>query len=137
MNIYIGYKYRNFKDKEGLKSTLNKVSETLSSMGHKTFILGRDEFEWNHHGGPSKSIFPIIKNMRKNDIFFALVECGSSSKGLFFESLCARIFGKKMILAVKDGVPSKPFSLFSHNVISFSDYDNLLSHIKEKLPSLL
>ena len=137
MNIYIGYKYRNFKDKEGLKNLLARISDGVKTLGHSTFILGRDEFEWNHHGGPSKSIFPIIKNMRKNDVFLAVVECDSRSNGLFFESLCARLFGKKMILAVKKGVPSKPFSYFSHNIIEFENYEDLLSQIKEKHPSYL
>jgi hypothetical protein len=137
MNIYIGYKYRNFKDKEGLKSLLAKISDEVTALGHNTFILGRDEFDWNHHGSPSKSIFPIIKNMRKNDVFLAVVECASRSNGLFFESLCARLFGKKMILAVKKDVSPRPFSFFSHNVIKFENYEDLLSQIKEKLPSYL
>ena len=136
MRVYIGYKYRNFKDKEGLKVLLQKISDELSSLGHKTFILGRDEFEWTHHKRPSKSILPIIKNMRKNDVLFAVIECESKSNGLFIESLFATILGKKVILAVKEGVSPKPFSYFSKDVIEFENYDNLLVSVKARFKDL-
>ncbi|HNU76460.1 MAG TPA: hypothetical protein PKL88_01975 [bacterium] len=136
MRVYIGYKYRNFKDKEGLKVLLQKISDELSSLGHKTFILGRDEFEWTHHKRPSKSILPIIKNMRKNDVLFAVIECESKSNGLFIESLFATILGKKVILAVKEGVSPKPFSYFSKDVIEFENYDNLLVSVKDRFKNL-
>ncbi|HRY56771.1 MAG TPA: hypothetical protein P5014_01260 [Patescibacteria group bacterium] len=136
MRVYIGYKYRNFKDKEGLKVLLQKISDELSSLGHKTFILGRDEFEWTHHKRPSKSILPIIKNMRKNDVLFAVIECESKSNGLFIESLFATILGKKVILAVKEGVSPKPFSYFSKDVIEFYNYDNLLVSVKDRFKNL-
>lgn len=137
MDIYIGYKYRNFKDKEALKEILAKVSDEITSLGHKTFILGRDLFQWKHHSSPSKSIAPIIKNMRKNDVFLAVVECESKSHGLFLESFFARIFGKRMVLAVKKGVSPKPFSYFSHNIIEFENYEDLLIQIKKDLPTYL
>jgi len=136
MRVYIGDKYRNFKDKEGLKVLLQKISDELSSLGHKTFILGRDEFEWTHHKRPSKSILPIIKNMRKNDVLFAVIECESKSNGLFIESLFATILGKKVILAVKEGVSPKPFSYFSKDVIEFENYDNLLVSVKDRFKNL-
>ena len=136
MRVYIGYKYRNFKDKEGLKVLLQKISDELSSLGHKTFILGRDEFEWTHHKRPSKSILPIIKNMRKNDVLFAVIECESKSNGLFIESLFATILGKKVILAVKEGVSPKPFSYFSKDIIEFENYDELLVSVKDRFKDL-
>ena len=137
MNIYIGYKYRNFKEKEALKQTLSEISEAISSLGHKTFILGRDRFNWNHHGSPSKSIVPIIKNIRKNDVFFAVVECDSKSDGLLFESLCSRVFGKKMILAVKKGLVGKPFNKFTKNIIEFENYEDLSNTIRTNLNKYL
>jgi len=136
MRVYIGYKYRNFKDKEGLKVLLQKISDELTSLGHKTFILGRDEFEWTHHKRPSKSILPIIKNMRKNDVLFAVIECESKSNGLFIESLFAAILGKKVILAVKKGVSPKPFSYFSKDMVEFENYNNLLVSVKDRFKDL-
>lgn len=136
MNIYIGYKYRNFTDKERLKTLLQKISDGLSSLGHKTFILGRDEFEWAHHKRPSKSILPIIKNMRKNDVLFAVIECESKSNGLFIESLFATILRKKVIIAVKNGINPRPFSYFSKDIIEFENYDDLLVSVKNYFESL-
>jgi len=137
MRVYIGYKYRNFKDKQALRNILERISETITSMGHNTFILGRDEFEWNHHKRPSKSVAPIIKNMRKNDVLFAIIECESKSNGLLIESIFARILGKKVVLAVKKGVSATPFKFFSHNIIEFEDYENLLSLVRNDLQKYL
>ena len=137
MNIYIGYKYRNFKDKENLKKVLADVSGAINSLGHKTFILGRDEFEWNHHKKASKSISPIIKNMRKNDVLFSLVECENKSSGLFFENICAKFFGNKIILAKKSGVSGKPFKYFTKNTIEFEDYTDLIQKIRSNFNNLL
>ena len=137
MNIYIGYKYRNFKDKEGLKENLSKISDTLSSLGHKTFILGRDAFNWNHHGKTSKSLPLIIKNIKKNDVLLAIIECDSKSNGLLFESFCTKIFGKKIILAVKKGVSPKPFSNFTKNIIEFENYEDLANSVRTDLKKYL
>lgn len=125
MKIYIGYKYRNFSDKEALKLSLYKISDILTSMGHKTFILGRDKFNWHHHGSPHNSVYPIIENMFKNDVFLAIVECESKSNGLLFESFCSKIFGKKMILALKKGISGKPFIGFTKNIIEFENYEDI------------
>lgn len=136
MRVYIGYKYRNFKDKEGLKVLLAKVSDELTSLGHKTFILGRDLFQWKHHRSPSKSLKPIMSNMHKNDVFLAIMECDSKSSGLLFESICAKILGKKIILAVKKGINPKPFIYFSKDIIEFENYDNLLVSVKDRFKDL-
>ena len=137
MNIYIGYKYRNFKDKESLKKNLSKISDTITSLGHKTFILGRDEFNWNHHKKPSKSIAPIIKNMKKNDVLFALIECGNKSTGLLFETVCAKLMGKKIVLAVKNNASGKPFKNYTKNIIEFNDYEDLVNSIKTTFKQIL
>lgn len=74
--------------------------------------------------------------MRKNDVLFAVIECESKSNGLFIESLFATILGKKVILAVKEGVSPKPFSYFSKDVIEFENYDNLLVSVKDRFKNL-
>lgn len=137
MNIYIGYKYRNFKDKEGLKENLSKISDAISSLGHKTFILGRDEFEWNHHGSPSGSIIPIVKNLKNNDVFFAIVECDNRSNGLLFESIFSKLLGKKMILAIKKDLKGKPFKMFARNTIEFDSYEDLVNIIRSDFDKYL
>jgi len=136
MRVYIGYKYRNFKDKEELKVLLGRISDELTSLENKTFVLGRDLFQWKHHTSPSKSIKPILSNMHKNDVFLAIIECGNKSSGLLFESFCARILGKKIILAIKKGVNPKPFTYFSKDIIEFENYENLLVSVKERFKDL-
>jgi hypothetical protein len=137
MNIYIGYKYRNFKDKAKLKELLIKVSKSLTLLGHKTFILGRDEFRWEHHAPTTKSVTPIIKNLRKNGALLAVIECENKSNGLLFECIFAKLLRKKIVLAVKEGVSPKPFNRFTKKIMRFDDHKDLIKKIQNDFDKFL
>ena len=137
MKIYIGYKYQNVLDKEQLKQNLLKVSDALRSLGYETFILGRDAFNWNHHGKGSKSISPIMKNMKYSDVFLAIIECDSKSCGLLFESIFSKLKKKKMVIAIKKDLHGKPFIRFTRNIIEFENYEDLLRIISSDIDKYL
>jgi hypothetical protein len=137
MDIYIGYKYRNNKNKQALREMLTKISDSISSLGHKTFILDRDIYNWNHgRTTTSKSVLSILKHMRKSDTFLAIVDCDSKSVGLVFEHLCAKCLGKKITLAIKEGLDKNPFSKFAHKTIVFKDQNDLVDKIQSSIKSL-
>jgi len=138
MNIYIGYKYRNVEDKQNLKDSLQKISEAISSCGHSVFILGRDKYNWDHDSVPaSKSIIPIIKNIKKSDILFVYVENDKRSTGLTFECICAKILGKKIVIAARTNIKGNFFKKFSNNIIEFFSTEDLVLKIKNSLNSLI
>lgn len=130
MNIYIGYKYKNNKNKEGLQTNLEKISNKLQEACHSCFVLGRDIHSWNiTHISTSKSLIPIIKNIKKTDILFAFIDHPGESLGLRFETLSAKILGKKIVLAVKKDLPEKFFRSMATEVIEFDDAEDLLQKI--------
>ncbi len=136
MDIYIGYKYRNNKNKEALKEMLSKISDSISSLGHKTFILDRDVYNWKHgRNSTSRSIKSILKHMHKSDTLLAIIDCDSNSTGLIFEHVCAKCLGKKIILAIKEGIDKKPFSSFAHKTIEFKDQSDLIDKIQSSFKS--
>jgi len=137
MNIYIGYKYRNNENKQGLKEILTKISNSISSLGHKTFILDRDTYDWKHaRTSTSKSIASILKNMTKSDAFLAFIDCDSKSTGLMFETLCAKALGKKIIIAIQKGIKALPFKKYAHKTIEFENHNDLIDKIQSSIKSL-
>ena len=137
MNIYIGYKYRNNKNKPALKETLTNISDCVCSLGHKTFILDRDIYNWKHgRTSTSKSISSILKNMTKSDIFLAFVDCDNNSPGLTFETLCAKTLGKKIIFAIQKGLKALPFKKYAHKTIEFENHEDLIDKIQSSIKSL-
>lgn len=136
MDIYIGYKYRHNKNREALKEMLEKISDSVSSFGHKTFVLDRDIYKWEHNRSTtSKSIFSILKHMRKSDTLLAIVDCDTKSVGLMFEHLFAKFLGKKIILVIKDGLCEDPFKFFAHDTIKYKDQNDLLTKIQTSFKS--
>lgn len=122
MRYYIAYKYSNNKNKDDLKSKLEKLSHKLSQWGHETFVLGRDVKKWRHiHFGSIKLIPVIYTNMKTCDALVAYVDSSSFSKGLFFEVVISKILGKKSILIKEGDLGSKFFKHFfnkSNNTVS-------------------
>lgn len=130
MNIYIGYKYKNNKDKEALQSNLEKISNKLEETCHKCFVLGRDVHGWHiNHISTSKSISPIISNIRKSDLLFVFIDHPGESLGLRFETLCAKVLGKKIILAVKKNLSEKFFRSLATKTLEFKNIDDLIAKI--------
>lgn len=105
MKVFISYKYTNTKDKDSLKSDLEKIAGLIEGWGDETFILGRDVKKWKHiHFGIIRLIPVVFKNMKTCDLVYAYVDSPVRSKGLFFELAIAKLLGKKSYLFLKEGI---------------------------------
>lgn len=137
MKIYIGYKYKNNKDKTELQNNLERISKKFEEIGHSCFVLGRDVHGWNiNHISTSKSVSPIISNIRKSDVLFAFIDNQGESLGLRFEALCAKVLGRKIIVAVKSGLSEKFFRTLAGNTLEFESVEELLVKIPGYLQNL-
>jgi len=125
VRYYIAYKYSNNKNKDDLKSKLEKFSHKLTGWGHSTFVLGRDVKKWKHiHFGSIKLIPVIYSNMKNCDAMVAYVDSPSFSKGLFFEIVISKILRRSSILIKVDGYESKFFKHFFNKTHYISNIDN-------------
>ena len=137
MNIYIGYKYKNNKDKDALQNNLEKISAKLEEIHHHCFVLGRDVHGWHiHHVSTTRSVSPIISNIRKSDLLFAFIDHKGESLGLRFETLCAKMLRKKIFLAVKNGLSEKFFRTLASKTLEFENIDDLISKIPNYFQNL-
>ncbi len=129
MKIYIAYKFSNIQNKQALREEIQSVSIILESKGHTTFILGRDLQKWKdythkmHH-----KMRTILTELRKADCVFAYINAPVFSRGLLFELVFAKIFGKKIIVAVRESVGDSIYNKFADKVITYKrlgDLDNI------------
>ncbi len=132
MRFYIAYKYRGIEDKEGLKHDLDAISNTIKSLGHETFVLGRDVQRWgkNSYSSVINTIPAILENLNKSDILFAFINSNTRSWGLTFELICAKLKRKSIYYAVREGIKCRVSKDNSH-IIHYSDINDLTNKIKE------
>lgn len=132
MKIYIAYKFANVVDKEKTKQDLYKISDLLTSMGHETFILGRDVKKWQHLKLSNIRMAPvIIKNLKNADVLLAYISSTAKSKGLNFELHTAKFINKPTKFIVTAAAePSKynnPLIINSINDLTEQKLQNLLN----------
>lgn len=134
MLVYIAYKYTHIKDKEALKEQLKVLADIIRSTRNKTFLLIRDVKKWGHdHSSFFQTVPQICFNIFKSDVVFVFISSEVKSSGMEFEILCARLFGKKVIVAVKDGIKTRFRNSKNTNVFVFKSLDDLEKQIKGHL----
>jgi hypothetical protein len=125
MRIFISYKYKKVVDKEALKEALTHLSDQLVTMGHSTFILGKDIQNWEakKKSGGLTNISPIVKNLVKSNLILAYIDSDVQSVGLAFELYTAKMLKKKTVIAVKSGI--RYDNDFKFPVIYFKNLEEL------------
>jgi hypothetical protein len=134
MNIYIGYKLSNLpeKEKRKLKPLLEKIAETVEKLGFNTFIMGRDVQKWSKEYYPSfKTINQILKNMKRYDILLTFVNSNVRSTGLIFETIFAKMTGKKIYALIQLDKRDKIVEKFAEKIVYFEKNDELEEKVNE------
>ena len=126
MRIYIAYKFSNVENKKGLQYGVQTVAELLEKRGHTTYVLGRDLQKWKDFTHPMHhKMRTIISEIRKADLVFAYVNSDVFSKGLLYELTFAKLFGKRVIMAVKEGVKRPTLSFLANKVVRYASEEDL------------
>ncbi len=135
MRIYIAYKYTNITNKTELRLLLEQIGNILKDMGHNTFILNRDAQSWGRkHISLWKNVFTILNNLKKSDIILAIVNSDVKSKGLNFEIMFAKLFGKKIVCAKEKNIKNSNMKICK-NTFEFEDIKDFEKKIKKALNS--
>lgn len=129
MRLYVAYKYTNISDKKTLQDTLENMSNKLVSLGHTTFILGRDIQKWRGSNHPFLTTIQIIKNMRKADAVLVFFDTDLPSKGLSVELNLARYLNKRVYFLLNENVKFKP-KVDESMIIVYSDYSDLVNKLE-------
>jgi hypothetical protein len=131
MRIFIAYKYSNVPDKEKLIFELGEIAGYLESLGHKTFVLGRDIHNWGEHKMHStQKILTIFINMLRSHIVLAYVTHKDRSKGLIFEMYLAKLLRKKIYVASKKNVGAKKLKKMAYKHMEFKNIEELLKKLR-------
>lgn len=131
-SIYIAYKYRYMEDKETLKRELQDISDTLSSLGHNVFILGRDVQEWkSHRHSKFSTLKDIINNIGKHNVLFVYLNSDVHSNGIPVEFALAKIYNLATIVARKNTIKRSAYEKLADKSFVFNDISDLEGKIKE------
>jgi hypothetical protein len=135
MKIYIAYKYTNVEDKNSLRKDLEEVSDIISNLGHRTFLLGRDKKGWRSSRFPLWKTLPtIITNLINSNTLFAYVVNDEASPGLTFELVLAKLFRKRIILALTNkNLACKFERRLADQVVELSEFSQLKEYLAREL----
>jgi nucleoside 2-deoxyribosyltransferase len=129
MIVYIAYKFADV-DKFALKEKLKALSKAIEEKGNKTKIFFRDVQDWGDKAIKEQEILPKAYEMiKESDAIFAFVDGGEKSEGQLFEVGFGKAKGKKLILAIKDGLGYRFLRMLADEVIEFENFDDLINQI--------
>lgn len=132
MKIFIAYKFSAEKNKEELRTLLEKLSGALEAAGHSTYIHFRDVEKWGEvELSPDEIIRGALKELKSCDAIFALMMTLEKSEGMLLEVGFAKALDKKIILAIKKGERAVFLKALADDVIEFEDGDDLMNKIGE------
>ncbi|MDD4983361.1 MAG: nucleoside 2-deoxyribosyltransferase [Candidatus ainarchaeum sp.] len=117
-------------DKFLLKEKLKMLSKALENQGNKTKVFFRDVQNWGDTQVKQEEILPKAYEMiKESDAIFAFVDVGEKSEGQLLEIGFAKAKGKKIVLAIKDGLGYKFLRMIADEVIEFENLDDLINQI--------
>ncbi|PIU02866.1 MAG: hypothetical protein COT55_01310 [Candidatus Diapherotrites archaeon CG09_land_8_20_14_0_10_32_12] len=129
MIIYISYKFSEI-DKFLLKDKLIMLSRALEDKGNKTKIFFRDVQGWGDTPVKQEEILPKAYGLiKESDLIFAFIDVGEKSEGQLLELGFAKAKGKKIVLAIKDGLGYKFLRMIADEVIEFENFGDLINQI--------
>jgi nucleoside 2-deoxyribosyltransferase len=129
MIIYIAYKFADV-DKFALKEKLKALSKAIEDKGNKTKVFFRDVQMWGDKIIKPEEILPkAYELIKESDAIFAFVDAGEKSEGQLLELGFAKAKGKKMILAIKDGLGYRFSRMLADEIIEFESFEDLLNQI--------
>ncbi len=129
MKIFLAYKFTGEIPKE-LTKILGQLKKILESQGHFVFCSLWKEDYFRENNFTNKQILKhSLKEIKRSDIFLALVKSDEKSEGLLLEAGYAMAQDKKIVLLIKRDIPTVFLSEAADQIIEFSD----LSELDDKL----
>lgn len=130
MKIFISYKFTG-EDPLVLKEGLEGICSAISESGHDTFCNFNSENFYQESKYSVKQIMEhALEELDKSDAILAWMNSDSRSEGMLIEIGYAKAKGKKIILAVKEGVNAHSSRGIADIVIEFSDLTSLFDKLK-------
>lgn len=131
MKIYIAYKFSG-ENQEELVRTLIEISGKLEEKGHKVYFACKEETLFKEKKFSAKQILNhALKELDNADCIFVFVKSNEKSEGMLIEIGYALAKGKKIILAMKQGVNLYFTEDIADKVIEFENIPDLLKQLKE------
>jgi len=126
MKIFIGQRVTG-EDINSLVKESEKVLAALKEAGHEAEHFIDEESKL----GAKIQLNHAFEEIDKRDVFLAIIRSNEKSEGMLIEVGYALAKGKKLIVAVKEGVDKTYVPELADHVIKFSDVYDLCNKLKE------
>jgi len=131
MKIFLIYRFtgENFLE---LEKACNKIITSLHKAGHTCFCsISKEEFYKKNHLTRKEIYLDLINEIDKFDTVLCVVTSNEKSEGMIFETGYAFAKGKRIILAIKNGIKSELIEYVAHDRIDFNTYDELCDKLSK------
>lgn len=130
-NIFLSYRFTG-EDVTELTETLNKILETLRSVGHNVYCSIEDEKWFRENNRTNKEILKhALEYLDKSDTILAFVKSDQKSEGMLLEIGYTMAKGKPFSLALKRDTKTTFLSEFAKSLIIFDSIDDLCKKLTE------
>lgn len=136
MKIYLAYKLSGSSLKE-LRPKLEKISQIIEELGHKSFIFVRDIQSWDpKEHTPDSIIKEAMNRMKKSDAILCVVDSHEKSEGMLIEAGYMKGLGKKVIVAKSPIGKAILLKALADRYLEFKDPEQLRVKLKKIFKNL-
>jgi nucleoside 2-deoxyribosyltransferase len=130
MKLFISYKFTG-EDPSLLKEGLGGICSAISDAGHTTFCNYNSENLYQESKFTVKQIMEhALQELDQCDTLLAWMNSDNRSEGMLIEIGYAKAKGKKIILAIREGVNAHSSRGVADTVIEYSDLSDLFESLK-------
>jgi nucleoside 2-deoxyribosyltransferase len=132
-NIVLSFKFTG-ENMEELTPVLEMIIGQLRTQGHDVYCSIEDEVWFREREWTNGEIMErAFEKIDASDILFAFVRSEERSEGMLVEIGYALAKGKRLVLAIKEGVNTTSLKDLAAAIIEFVDTDDLI----KKLPDAM
>lgn len=130
MKLFLSYRFTGEDPKE-LEAALTKVKSALEAAGHSVYCSFWDESMFREKNHSNNDILThSFKIIDGSDGLLAFVKSSEKSEGMLIEVGYALARGKRLILAVQKDVKTVFAREMAHQVVEFTDVDDLAAKLR-------
>jgi nucleoside 2-deoxyribosyltransferase len=130
MKVFISYRYTG-EDLIELKGVIDSICSSLKDAGHDSFCsFDKNTFFAENNFSYKQILEYALKELDASDCVLVLVKSPEKSEGMLLEVGYALAKGKKIILAIREGITATFLPEIASHVLIFSQLDELYDQLK-------
>jgi nucleoside 2-deoxyribosyltransferase len=133
MKLFLSYRFTG-EDPVELNISLSAIISVLRTAGHEVYCSIEDESWFQEQKRTNREIMEhAFSKLDESDAILAYIKSDEKSEGMLVEIGYAIAKGKRLILAVKQGVKTTSISQMASPCLQFDTIDDLILKLQKDL----